>query len=186
MSANDRRIRRQVFSLWRVATAGSSGTQKLVLLAGTLGDHKHSRVLLLLRSFYQGDVFGRPNSGRQTVSLVIRASDGSIHFSRGDYLYRSLSPAYHRASQKVDCCSVSLVGAILPLSDGDVLCSKHRLNCFMYLYYFLAALATWFGIQSLLSGFRYVAYVKRETSKPLADFHPFVSVIAPSRSEERR
>lgn len=54
----------------------------------------------------------------------------------------------------------------------------------MYLYYFLAALATWFGIQSLLSGFRYVAYVKRETSKPLADFHPFVSVIAPSRGLE--
>ena len=55
---------------------------------------------------------------------------------------------------------------------------------FMYLYYFLAALATWFGIQSLRGGFRYVAYVKRETSKPLPDFHPFVSVIAPSRGLE--
>jgi len=54
----------------------------------------------------------------------------------------------------------------------------------MYLYYFLAALASWFGIQSLLSGFRYVAYVERETSKPLPDFHPFVSVIAPSRGLE--
>ena len=55
---------------------------------------------------------------------------------------------------------------------------------FMYLYYFLAALATWFGIQSLRGGFRYVAYVKRETSKPLPDFHPFISVIAPSRGLE--
>src|SRR4029078_9758484 len=54
----------------------------------------------------------------------------------------------------------------------------------MYLYYFLAALATWFGIQSLRGGFRFVAYVKRETSKPLPDFHPFVSVIAPSRGLE--
>jgi len=54
----------------------------------------------------------------------------------------------------------------------------------MYFYYFLAALATWFGIQSLRGGFRFVAYVKRETSKPLPDFHPFVSVIAPSRGLE--
>lgn len=54
----------------------------------------------------------------------------------------------------------------------------------MYAYYFLAALASWFGLQSLLSGFRYVAYVKRETGKPLADFQPFVSVIAPCRGLE--
>jgi ceramide glucosyltransferase len=54
----------------------------------------------------------------------------------------------------------------------------------MYLYYFLAALASWFGLQSLRSGFHYVRYVKRETRRPLADFHPFVSVIAPSRGVE--
>jgi ceramide glucosyltransferase len=54
----------------------------------------------------------------------------------------------------------------------------------MYLYYFLAAVACFFGFQSLLSGFRYVAYVKRETSKPLPDYQPFVSVIAPSRGLE--
>ena len=54
----------------------------------------------------------------------------------------------------------------------------------MYLYYFLAAVASYFGVQSLRSGFRYVAYVRRETSKPLPDFHPFVSVIAPSRGLE--
>ena len=54
----------------------------------------------------------------------------------------------------------------------------------MYLYYFLAAVASYFGVQSLRSGFRYVAYVRRETSKPVPDFHPFVSVIAPSRGLE--
>jgi cellulose synthase/poly-beta-1,6-N-acetylglucosamine synthase-like glycosyltransferase len=53
------------------------------------------------------------------------------------------------------------------------------------LYYLLAALAIWFGIQSLLSGFRYVAYVRRETAKPLPDFTPFVSVIAPLRGLEQ-
>ena len=54
----------------------------------------------------------------------------------------------------------------------------------MYLYYFLAAVAAWFGLQSLLSGIRYVRYFKRETNRPLADFHPPVSVIAPSRGLE--
>lgn len=54
----------------------------------------------------------------------------------------------------------------------------------MYLYYFLAALSTWFGLQSLLSGIRYAAYVRRETSRPLPDFQPFVSVIAPGRGLE--
>src|SRR6185436_1035041 len=54
----------------------------------------------------------------------------------------------------------------------------------MYIYYFLAAVACYFGFQSLLSGFRYVAYVRRETSKPLSEYQPFVSVIAPSRGLE--
>jgi cellulose synthase/poly-beta-1,6-N-acetylglucosamine synthase-like glycosyltransferase len=54
----------------------------------------------------------------------------------------------------------------------------------MYVYYFLAAVACFFGFQSLRSGFRYVAYVKRETSKPLPNYQPFVSVIAPSRGLE--
>jgi cellulose synthase/poly-beta-1,6-N-acetylglucosamine synthase-like glycosyltransferase len=52
------------------------------------------------------------------------------------------------------------------------------------LYYFLAALATWFGIQSLLNGFRYAAYVRRETRRPLPDFQPFASVIVPGRGLE--
>jgi len=54
----------------------------------------------------------------------------------------------------------------------------------IYLYYFLAAVACWFGIQSLLNGFRYAAYVRRETSCPLPDFQPFVSVIAPGKGLE--
>jgi len=49
----------------------------------------------------------------------------------------------------------------------------------VYLYYFLAAISCWFGIQSLLSGIRYAAYVRRETSRELPDFHPFASVIVP-------
>jgi ceramide glucosyltransferase len=55
---------------------------------------------------------------------------------------------------------------------------------FVYLYYFLAAVSCWFGLQSLLSGFRFAAYVRRETSRAVPDFHPFVSVIAPSRGIE--
>jgi len=54
----------------------------------------------------------------------------------------------------------------------------------MVLYYFLAVLSCWFGLQSLLSGIRYAAYVRRETSRPLPDYRPFVSVIAPGRGLE--
>jgi ceramide glucosyltransferase len=54
----------------------------------------------------------------------------------------------------------------------------------MYFFYFLAAVSIWFGIQSLLSGFRYAAYIRRETSLQLSDFRPFASVIAPSRGAE--
>src|SRR6185369_14171125 len=48
----------------------------------------------------------------------------------------------------------------------------------------LAIVSFWFGLQSLLSGIRYAAYVRRETSRPLPDFQPFVSVIAPGRGLE--
>lgn len=54
----------------------------------------------------------------------------------------------------------------------------------MYLYYFLALIACWIGIQSLRGGFRFAAYVRRETSRELSDFQPFVSVIAPGRGLE--
>lgn len=54
----------------------------------------------------------------------------------------------------------------------------------IYVYYFLAGVSAWFGLQSLLSGFRFVSYLREETSKPLPEYTPFVSVIAPSRGLE--
>ncbi len=54
----------------------------------------------------------------------------------------------------------------------------------MYLYYFLAAISCWFGIQSLLNGLRFAAYVRRETSRPLPEFFPLASVIVPGRGLE--
>jgi len=54
----------------------------------------------------------------------------------------------------------------------------------MVFFYFLAALSIWFGIQSLLNGIRYAAYVRREMSRAWQDFTPFVSVIAPGRGME--
>ncbi|HEY0763130.1 MAG TPA: glycosyltransferase family 2 protein [Pyrinomonadaceae bacterium] len=54
----------------------------------------------------------------------------------------------------------------------------------MVVFYFLAAVSIWFGIQSLLSGIRYAAYVRREMSRVLPEFQPFVSVIAPGRGLE--
>lgn len=54
----------------------------------------------------------------------------------------------------------------------------------MYVYYFLAALAAWVGLKSLINGVRFAAYVRRETRRALAGFCPFVSVIAPTRGIE--
>ena len=54
----------------------------------------------------------------------------------------------------------------------------------MVVYYFLALAACWIGIKSLLGGFRFADYVRRETSRALPDFQPFVSVIAPCRGLE--
>jgi len=54
----------------------------------------------------------------------------------------------------------------------------------LLLYYLLAVAASWFGIRSLISGVRFAAYVRAETSKPLPEYMPFVSVIAPSRGLE--
>jgi len=54
----------------------------------------------------------------------------------------------------------------------------------MVVYYFLAAISCWIGIKSLMGGFRFAAYVRRETSRPLPDFKPFASVIAPGRGLE--
>jgi cellulose synthase/poly-beta-1,6-N-acetylglucosamine synthase-like glycosyltransferase len=56
---------------------------------------------------------------------------------------------------------------------------------FVYVYYFFAAIAVWIGIKSLLGGVRYFDYVRRETNRPLPEFFPFVSVIAPTRGFEQ-
>jgi cellulose synthase/poly-beta-1,6-N-acetylglucosamine synthase-like glycosyltransferase len=52
------------------------------------------------------------------------------------------------------------------------------------LYYFFAVISVWIGIKSLLGGVRYADYVRREMSRPLPEFFPFVSVIAPTRGVE--
>jgi cellulose synthase/poly-beta-1,6-N-acetylglucosamine synthase-like glycosyltransferase len=54
----------------------------------------------------------------------------------------------------------------------------------MVVYYFLAALACWIGIKSLIGGFRFAAHVRRETGRALPEFQPFASVIAPGRGLE--
>jgi cellulose synthase/poly-beta-1,6-N-acetylglucosamine synthase-like glycosyltransferase len=54
----------------------------------------------------------------------------------------------------------------------------------MFVFYFFAAIVIWLGILSLRSGFDFAAYVRRETARPLPDFTPFVSVIAPCRGLE--
>ena len=54
----------------------------------------------------------------------------------------------------------------------------------MVVYYFLAAISCWIGFKSLLGGLRFADYVRRETSRPLPNFQPFASVIAPGRGLE--
>jgi ceramide glucosyltransferase len=54
----------------------------------------------------------------------------------------------------------------------------------MFVFYFLAAIVIWLGILSLRGGLSFAAYVRNETARPLADFTPFVSVIAPCRGPE--
>src|ERR1700704_1067389 len=54
----------------------------------------------------------------------------------------------------------------------------------MLVFYFFAAIVIWLGILSLRGGFRFAAYVRRETARPLPDFTPFASIIAPCRGLE--
>jgi cellulose synthase/poly-beta-1,6-N-acetylglucosamine synthase-like glycosyltransferase len=54
----------------------------------------------------------------------------------------------------------------------------------MLIFYAFSAIVIWLGILSLRSGFDFAAYVRRETVRPLPDFTPFVSVIAPCRGLE--
>lgn len=55
----------------------------------------------------------------------------------------------------------------------------------VYFYYFLALISCWIGIKSLRGGLRFASYVRRETSRQLAEFCPFISVIAPTRGFEK-
>jgi ceramide glucosyltransferase len=54
----------------------------------------------------------------------------------------------------------------------------------MPILYFFAAIVIWLGILSFRGGLNFAAYVRRETARPLPDYTPFVSVIAPSRGRE--
>lgn len=51
----------------------------------------------------------------------------------------------------------------------------------MTVFYFFSCLAILLGFESLRGGMRYLRYVKDELAKPLTDFTPIVSIIAPCR-----
>jgi len=51
----------------------------------------------------------------------------------------------------------------------------------MLVFYFFAAVAIWLGISSVRGGLRFHAYVKQELVRPIEDYTPFVSLIAPFR-----
>lgn len=54
----------------------------------------------------------------------------------------------------------------------------------MLVFFFFAGIVIWLGVLSLRGGFRFAAYLRRETARTLSDFTPFVSVIAPCRGLE--
>jgi cellulose synthase/poly-beta-1,6-N-acetylglucosamine synthase-like glycosyltransferase len=51
----------------------------------------------------------------------------------------------------------------------------------MPVFYFFAAIAIWLGILSVRGGLAFHSYVRRELARPIADYTPFVSLIAPFR-----
>src|SRR5438034_4930521 len=51
----------------------------------------------------------------------------------------------------------------------------------MTVFYVLAAISIWLGIASLRGGLRFAKYLRNEVTRPLPDFKPFASVIAPCR-----
>jgi ceramide glucosyltransferase len=51
----------------------------------------------------------------------------------------------------------------------------------MLVFYFFATIVIWLGILSLRGGNRFAQYLRVETARPLPDFTPFVSIIAPTR-----
>ena len=54
----------------------------------------------------------------------------------------------------------------------------------MLVFYFFAAIVILLGVTSLVSGFRFSKYVRRELNRAEPQFTPFVSVIAPCRGLE--
>ena len=51
----------------------------------------------------------------------------------------------------------------------------------MLAFYLAAAIVIWLGILSLRNGFSFASYIRGEIARPLTDYHPFASVIAPAR-----
>jgi ceramide glucosyltransferase len=54
----------------------------------------------------------------------------------------------------------------------------------MLIFYFFAAIVLWLGVLSLRGGLRFASYVRSELTRPLPDYSPFASVIAPCRGLE--
>jgi len=54
----------------------------------------------------------------------------------------------------------------------------------MLIFYFFAAIVLWLGVLSLRGGLRFASYVRSDLTRPLPDYNPFVSVIAPCRGLE--
>jgi cellulose synthase/poly-beta-1,6-N-acetylglucosamine synthase-like glycosyltransferase len=54
----------------------------------------------------------------------------------------------------------------------------------MWVFYFFAAIVVFLGVTSLLSGFRFAAYVRKQLHQAKPEFAPFLSVIAPCRGLE--
>jgi ceramide glucosyltransferase len=55
----------------------------------------------------------------------------------------------------------------------------------MFVFYFVAAIVIGLGVLSLLNGLKFASYVRRELARPLQDYAPFASVIAPTRGLEQ-
>lgn len=55
----------------------------------------------------------------------------------------------------------------------------------MLVFYFFAAVAIWLGILSVRGGLRFSAFVRSELQRPVVDYTPFVSLIAPFRGVDQ-
>ncbi|CAN5505933.1 glycosyltransferase family 2 protein [soil metagenome] len=51
----------------------------------------------------------------------------------------------------------------------------------MLIFYFFAAIVIWLGVNSVRSGKRFANYLRLDKARPIPDFTPFVSIIAPTR-----